>query len=129
MFKVGQNIVYVDKRDDDFLYVYGNSIINENYPFDYLTYGKIYQVTDTHSKYPCMYYSAFDDREGMFFGVVFLWLMMIALEVFVFPVFAAKYGTFLTLIPIMILMIIIFPRYFSKRYNNWLESSINKNKK
>lgn len=67
-------------------------------------------------------------REGIFFGILIFWLLMVMAEITVFPVFAKEYGLLFNIVPVLILMVIITPRYFSKRYNNWLESDLIKNK-
>ena len=68
-------------------------------------------------------------REGIFFGVIIFWLLMVVIEITIFPIFARINGVFMNLLPILMLMAIIIPRYFSKRYNNWLESDLIKKKK
>ena len=67
-------------------------------------------------------------REGIFFGVLIFWVLMVIVEITIFPIFAKDYGVLFNLVPVLILMVIITPRYFSKRYNNWLESDLIKNK-
>lgn len=67
-------------------------------------------------------------REGIFFGVVFMWfLMLIVSAIFMLCFgsgFLSKYGTFLSIIPMSILMLAIVPRVFSKKYNDWLEADL-----
>lgn len=67
-------------------------------------------------------------REGIFFGILFLWLILIAVEVILFPVFASDSGQLVNLAPVLLLFAIIIPRYFCKQYNNWLESDLFKKK-
>jgi hypothetical protein len=43
-FRVGQQIVYINNLDDDLLYVFGVSLIDQNVKLDNLTYGKTYEV-------------------------------------------------------------------------------------
>ena len=67
-------------------------------------------------------------REGIFFGILILWFLAAIVEIFIFPTFAAKYGTLVSLIPIGIMFFAIVPRHFSSKYNNWLESDLFKKK-
>jgi len=67
-------------------------------------------------------------REGIFFSVMILWLLMLTIEITMFSSFAKEYGAILNIVPILILLIIIIPRYFSRTYNNWLESGLNQKK-
>lgn len=46
MFKIGQKIVYINSLDDDLLYVFGTSIINQYVHLDNLTFGKTYEALD-----------------------------------------------------------------------------------
>jgi hypothetical protein len=62
-------------------------------------------------------------REGIFFGVLFLWILLAIVEISFFPIIG-KNSEFINIIPILILFLAILPRYFSRRYNNWLESKI-----
>ena len=73
-------------------------------------------------------------REGIFFGVVIFWLLMLLVEILFFQNICKEYGFLLNFLPITILMIVIVPRHFSKKYNKWLESDLfkkiyNKSKK
>lgn len=68
-------------------------------------------------------------REVIFFGVLFLWFIFVIVEILFFPVFARSCGVFVNLIPIWLLFCIIVPRYFSKKYNIWLESDFFKKNK
>jgi hypothetical protein len=67
-------------------------------------------------------------REGIFFGVVFLWFVALIFSGIFMIIFGSKflheYGTLLSLIPTSILFFTIVPRIFSKKYNNWLESDV-----
>ena len=67
-------------------------------------------------------------REGIFFGVVLLWFLMLIFSAIFMVIFESKflqeYGQFLSIIPITFLMITMAPRIFSKKYNNWIESDI-----
>ena len=65
-------------------------------------------------------------KDYIFFSIIFLWFIVIICEVIIFPTFAKQYGLFLNVVPLTILFIIIMPRIFSSRYNNWLESGIEK---
>jgi hypothetical protein len=67
-------------------------------------------------------------REGIFFGMIFFWLIMIFIEILIFPGFAKNFGVYMNILPVAILVVIIIPRYFSKKYNNWLESDLFKKK-
>lgn len=66
-------------------------------------------------------------REGIFFGVVLLWLLLLIILI-IFMILGSnilnKYGAYLSIIPTAILLIIIIPRIISKKYNNWLESDL-----
>ena len=61
-------------------------------------------------------------KDVIFFSIVFLWILMIICEV-IFGVIK-EYGEFLNLIPIVILSLLIIPRIYLKKYNNWLESDL-----
>jgi len=67
-------------------------------------------------------------REGIFFGVVFMWFMMLIFSAIFMLCFGSefihKYGTFLSIIPMSILILAIVPRVFSKKYNDWLEADL-----
>jgi len=65
-------------------------------------------------------------KDIIFFAIVFIWQIAIMIEVLFFPTFAVKYGIFFNLIPIVILFIIMIPRLFLEKYNNWLESNLTK---
>lgn len=66
-------------------------------------------------------------REGIFFGVIFLFLLTLifSLILLIFGYnFLKEYGPYFSPIMISLLMIAILPRIFSKKYNNWLESDL-----
>ena len=66
-------------------------------------------------------------REGIFFGVIFLFLLILLFSViFLFfgYNFLKEYGPYFSPIMILLLTIAILPRTFSKKYNNWLESDL-----
>jgi len=67
-------------------------------------------------------------REGIFLSVMLLWFIFILVKIFIFPTFAVKFGNSISIIPISVLLIAIIPRYFSNKYNNWLESDLFKKK-
>ena len=61
-------------------------------------------------------------RELIFFGTLIGWMLCILLGIWVFPTFLKNMGQLWSLVPILTMVGLIFPRYFSKRYNNWLET-------
>jgi hypothetical protein len=61
-------------------------------------------------------------RELIFFGVLFGMMLNLLLGTFLYPEFLILQGYWSNIIPIVILIGFIIPRYFSKKYNNWLET-------
>ena len=63
-------------------------------------------------------------KDYIFFGVIFLWLIVILFEVIMIPNFATKYGTFLNVIPITLLFIIIMPTFnFIKKKDDVIKTT------
>lgn len=67
-------------------------------------------------------------RELIFLIILITWIFSIFFGIFLFPETMSKIGYLFNLIPIFVIMISITPRCFSRKYNNWLETSIFKNK-
>jgi hypothetical protein len=61
-------------------------------------------------------------RELIFFGTLIGWLLFTLIGVFEFPIFLKMFGYLDNLLVILILIGVIIPRYFSKKYNTWLET-------
>jgi len=64
-------------------------------------------------------------KDLIFLIIVTIWLLMIFIEMF-FIDFMLKYGQILNFITVFILFVIVFPKFFSSKYNNWLESKLKK---
>jgi len=61
-------------------------------------------------------------RELIFFGTLISWMILIILGILLCPITLGKSGYLFNLIPIFVLFISIIPRYFSTKYNKWLET-------
>jgi len=67
-------------------------------------------------------------REGIMFMIILIWIICLFIEIFIFQIFPKEFGITINGLPLAILIMIIIPREFSKKYNNWLESDLIKNK-
>lgn len=68
-------------------------------------------------------------RELIFICIIVAWMLMLATEIIFFTEIVAKYGVIISWLPILIMLGFIAPRFFSEKYNKWLETKVSFRKK